>query len=401
MSGIYDTHVRLQEGLDYTVAGNVITFVERTPSESFEPWNYVDRRIFVDTTVTVTTIDPLAGPGDALIQAMNPAHILYEAFTNREWGRGLPRNRLGTQSWQYAAEKLFSERFGLCIRWTRTDVIESFIQTILDHIGATIYENRTTGRTELMLIRGDYIKANLPFFDKDSGLLKITEASSATLGRSINEVRVTYRDPVTNEDRTVRASNLAALQAARGEINSVTKSYPGIPTADLALKIAQRDMKAMGPGIRRFTVQLDRRANGIYPGGVIRVQDLPRNLPDMVLRVITVDYGRIGQGEITAQCAQDVFGLPERNFTIMEPPTWTPPKGKPCIGDFKVFEVPYRSLYRTLAPADFALVDPTAAYLGTVVQEGQPTNQSYTIAVRDGSPEDEDQPPDDSYVCGV
>lgn len=397
----YNNFKELIPGTEYTVSGNVITIVDIPETPSYTPIDYANREMHCDYTQSVTTVDPLAGPGDALIQAMNPAHILYEAFTNREWGRGLPRERLGVDSWIYAADKLFAERFGMCIRWTRTDEIGSFIKSILDHIGGVVYDNRINGRIELMLIRGDYTKANLPFFDKDNGLLKITEASSAALGRAINEVRVTYRDPVTDEDRTVRASNLAALQAARGEINSVTKTYPGLPTAELALRIANRDMKAMSPGIRRFNVMLDRRGFLIYPGAVFRIQDLARNLPDIVVRATAVDYGRLGQGEITVQCAQDVFGLPQRNFSIIEPPTWTPPPNKACVGDFKVFEAPYRSVYQALSVADLAVVDPASAYLCVVAQEGQPTNSSYTMAVRSGAPEIEDEPPDDSYLCGV
>lgn len=397
----YQNFKELIPGSEYTVAGNVITIIDIPATESYTPIDYANREMHCDYTQSITTVDPLAGPGDALIQAMNPAHILYEAFTNREWGRGLPRERLGADSWAYAAEKLFAERFGMCIRWTRTDEIGSFIKSILDHIGGVVYDNRITGRIELTLIRGDYTKPNLPYFDKDHGLLKITEASSAALGRAINEVRVTYRDPVTDEDRTVRASNLAALQAAQGEINSVTKAYPGLPTGELALRIANRDLKAMSPGIRRFTVVLDRRGYLIYPGSVFRIQDLARNLADIVLRATTVDYGRLGQGEITVQCAQDVFGLPQRNFTIIDPPTWTPPPSNACIGDFKVFEGPYRSIYRSLSTADFAFIDPTSAYLGVVAQEGQPTNSSYTIGVRPGAPAPEDEPPDDSFICGV
>lgn len=397
----YNNFKELIPETEYTVSGNVITIIDIPETESYIPIDYANREMHCDYTQSVTTVDPLAGPGDALIQAMNPAHILYEAFTNREWGRGLPRERLGVDSWTYAADKLFAERFGMCIRWTRTDEIGSFIKSILDHIGGVVYDNRITGHIELMLIRGDYTKANLPYFDKDYGLLKITEASSSALGRSINEVRVTYRDPVTDEDRTVRASNLAALQAARGEINSVTKAYPGLPTGELALRIANRDLKAMSPGIRRFTVVLDRRGYLIYPGSVFRIQDLARNLADMVLRATSVDYGRLGQGEITVQCAQDVFGLPQRNFTIIDPPTWKSPPATACIGDFRVIEAPYRSVYRVLSPADLAFVDPTSAYLGVVAQEGQPTNSSYTIAVRSGAPEIEDEPPDDSFMCGV
>jgi hypothetical protein len=121
----------------------------------------------------------------------------------------------------------------------------------------------------------------------------------------------------------------------------------------------------------------------------------------MVLRVRTVDYGRIGDGKIQIAALQDVFGMPQRGFTTMEPPTWTPPTTRPCVAGSHAFEMPYRSMYRLLSPADFDYVPETAAHLGVVAQEGQPLNTTYNLAVRPGAVESEDNPPDNSYVCGV
>jgi hypothetical protein len=245
------------------------------------------------------------------------------------------------------------------------------------------------------------VKSELRLFDKNSGLLEITDAPVSVLGNMVNEVKVVYRDPVTDEDRTVRAVNLAALQAAGGAINSVTKQYPGVPTAELATKLAKRDLRAMSPSIRRFGLTFDRRGFDITPGAVGRIQDLSRGIPDMVLRVGTVDYGRIGEGKIQVVALQDVFGLPQRGFTTIGPPAWVPPVSRACIGDHLVFEAPYRSLYRALSTAEFNVVDPASAHLAAVVQEGQPTNTTFNMAVRPGAPEVEDEPPDDSFMCEV
>lgn len=396
-----ESYYELAAGTDYTVSGNTITLTERMETGSFIPWSYAEKQVFVDYTYTLVTENPVGGIGSALIQAMNPVHIIYECLTNREWGRGLPRTSLGT-TWEYAAEKCFAERFGLCIRWVRNDEIKSFIQGILDHVGAALYDNRKTGKIEIALIRDDYTKENVPFFDRNSGLLEIRDAAVTTPAGMINEVQVKYRDPVTDEDRTVRATNLAAIQASGGAVKTITKSYPGIPTAELAARVALRDLRALSPSIRRFTVVLDRRGYNVYPGGVIRIQDLARQIPDMVLRVATVDYGRLGEGRIEVTAMQDVFGLPQRGFTTIGPPQFKPLSNRPCVGDFVAFEMPYRSLYRALSPADFSFVSESTAYLGVIAEEGQPLNTSFSIAVRSGAVNPgEDNPPDSTYVCGI
>lgn len=381
-------------GTNYTVAGNVITF-----NPAGVPFTYPGLTVHVAYTYTLVTVDPLGGIGDVLIQAMNPVHMIYETLTNRQWGRGLDPTRLDDTAWRFAAAQAFSERFGLCLRWIRRDEIKSLVQSILDHVGGALYDDRKTGKIKIKLIRNDYVKADLPFFDKDSGLLEIRDAAVATLGGMINEIRINYTDPVTDEERTVRDSNLAALQAANGTINSISKSYPGIPTSELASRIARRDLKAMSPSVRRFTITLDRRGYNVTPAGLIRIQDMDRGIPDMVLRVGTVDYGKLAEGKIVVHALQDVFGLPQRGFTTIGPPQWRPLVNRACIGETLSFEMPYRSMYRALNTADLAFVPSTAAYLGVVTQEGRPLNAVFNIAVRPGAVEPEDQPANTDYMC--
>ncbi len=386
-------------GVDYTVAGNVITFIDR--GLSFPLYNIVIHVAYTYDLVTLSPNADIEGVGQALIKAMNPVHIIYEALTNRAWGRGLDRSALNDESWRFAADQCFSEKLGLCIRWTRRDEVKAFIQTVLDHIAGAMHEDRKTGEIRIKLIRNGYVKADLPLYDEDHGLLEIRENAVSTLSAMVNEVRIVYRDPVTNEDRTVRASNLASIQAAGGAINSITKTYPGLPTAELASRMANWTLRCMSPIVRRFTVVLDRRGYHRTPGGLLRIQSLSRGIPDMVLRIGSVDYGKLGEGQIVIQASQDVFAFPQRGFTTIGPPQWNPVNNRPCIGLSLAFEMPYRSMFRSMNAADLAFVDPASAHLGVIAQEGKPLNTVFNIAVRSGAIEPADNPPDNSFMCAV
>lgn len=71
------------------------------------------------------------------IHAMNPAHILVECATNRDWGRQLTLDDdLNLDSYRAAADTLYEEGFGLCFRYNRQDGLDTFVQQILDHVGA-------------------------------------------------------------------------------------------------------------------------------------------------------------------------------------------------------------------------------------------------------------------------
>lgn len=408
----------IETGLVSTLTLNVPSFtlgpgntVNILPSFGFDPAQvgtlYTESSYIVDYRYDLTTVDPTVDTlGDTLIQAMNPIHILYETFTNREWGRGLPSASLDDASWRLAADTAFAERFGLCLRWNRRDSIQSFLQGVLDHVGAVIYPDRTTSKIKIKLIRDDYLPGNVTLFKTGTGLLKVSDATISASASMINEVRVTYRDPVTNGDRTVRASNIAGVQASGGTINTVSREFPGLPTADLASRVAKRELKAMSPSIRRFNIELDRRGNDVVPGGLIRIVDPTRNIPDTILRVGTVDYGKMGDGVISIVALQDVFGLPKKSLVTIGPPQSGGGGGgsaaRPCIGVHRVFELPYRNLYRALNPADFAFIQNSGAYLATVADEGQPLNTSYQTAVKSGSPDiGTETPPDGSYTCPI
>lgn len=318
------------------------------------------------------------------VYAQNPAHIIYECLTNRAWGRGLLSDALDLVSFKAVAQKLYDENFGLCIKWARRNSIQSFIQDVLNHIGGVLYLDRSSGLLKLGLIRGDYVQAELPIMDSRRGLLEISEATQGAPGNAINEVIVSYRDNLTNTDKDVRVQNLALIQTQGGAVNSSKKSYPGLPNAQIALRVAQRDLKAEGVGLRRFNLTFDRSAWDLAPGQAIRIRDLPRNIPDMVVRIGNIEDGTIIDGKIKIVAVQDVFALPTSTFNDVPDDAWVPPNNVPCLGRHEVFEVPYYLVLRMLSEADFALMTDDDGFLGTVCEEGQPLNGSYKLSVKPG-----------------
>jgi hypothetical protein len=96
---------------------------------------------------------------------MNPAHIISECLTNRDWGLGYSWVEIGA-SFNTAADTLYTEGFGLSLIWQQDSSIEEFIASVLDHIDATLFIDRRTGLWELKLIWADYVAAMLPLFDE-------------------------------------------------------------------------------------------------------------------------------------------------------------------------------------------------------------------------------------------
>ena len=75
---------------------------------------------------------------------MNPAHILRECLTNRDWGLGHSPVEIGA-SFAAAADRFHREGFGLSLIWQQDSSIEEFIAGVLDHVDATLFIDRRTG----------------------------------------------------------------------------------------------------------------------------------------------------------------------------------------------------------------------------------------------------------------
>lgn len=306
------------------------------------------------------------------IHAMNAAHILFECATNRDWGRGLSWNEIDIESFKKSADTLFNEKFGLCFRYNRQDQLQTFIQQVLDHIGAAQYADLSTGKLKLKLIRNDYDPNQLPLFTYDNGILSVQDDDSASSDASYNEIVVTYHNPVTHEDGSVRAQNLASIQNVGLISNSV--EYKAIPTQELAARLAERDLEMCAAGITRLIIKFDRRGGILEPASCFRVSLPDRDIENMILRVGKIEEQSDGSLLITG--VQDVFSLSETSYSsntqtneiiIQDDIIKT-------VNNVKLIELPYTLLVSRLSAADLDYLKPSSCYLG--VMATAPTSMS-------------------------
>lgn len=316
------------------------------------------------------------------IRAMNPVHIIYEAMTNRAWGLGRARELFMDDAWRKAADQIYAENFGLCLRWGRQDTIMSFVQTIIDHIGAAVYVDKFTGQFKIKLIRDDYDADSLPVFDTDSGLLSIDEATNSSPYNLVNEVVVTWHNPITDEDAQQRAHNLALIQT-QGALNSDTRDYPGIPTARLALWVSKRDLKSASTNVRRFSLTCDRRAWRVQPGDVFKIRDPDsRGIETVIVRVGSNEESSQGDGKIKIVCVQDMFGVDLNTFGQVQPPAHVEPDSKPAIARRLVYETPYAEVVRMVPDGELAAMKDMEGYIHAHAEKPTPISMAFDLLVR-------------------
>ena len=345
-----------------------------------KPWSFRVRRVTSNWDGAVwyaaKAIISIVQDGKT-IQAMNPAHIIYEAQTNRLWGRGFSAAQLDVASFQAAADQLHSEGFGLCLAWRRQDSLNEFIQEIVNTIGAAMYLDRLTGLWKLVLIRDNYNVATLPTYNASTGLLSILDDNNAANDMSSNQTTVSFRDPISNQDRQIRAENIASIQ--KYGVISENKSYAGIPTASLAGRIAARDMKISQSSLKKFKLDFDRRAYQMQPISVFKIGAPEQGIFELVLRAVRVEHNDITDGKITVTAMQDVFGLADQNFISSQPSLHQPPNlaAQQVVAPL-IFEMPFAELLREFSVADLQ-AKTGQGYLSIAAQSPTSLHMSFAL----------------------
>jgi hypothetical protein len=311
-------------------------------------------------------------------KAMNPAHIVYEVLTNSDWGMGYPTSIIDTTAFQAAADQLYSEGFGLCLLWLRTDTIESFLQLVMDYVGAVLVQSKTTGLFQFNLIRGGYNINTLPAITQDN-VIELVSLESGSVTGATNEVVVNWFDPTMNANRTTSVQALGAVQA-QGVVVSASKDYPGIAAADLAARVAQRDLRAVSVPLKRAKLKLDRSAYAWLPGGLFVFSFPAEGISQMVFRIGDVDYGTLQQGFITVTAIQDIFSLPDTTYQVEQTTGWTIPDQTPTASPYQQpVEVDYRTMYVRMSAGDLAQVPSNAGYAGVLASRPSGLATDYEV----------------------
>ena len=311
--------------------------------------------------------------------AMNPAHIIYEALTNPNWGMRSSISMIDDANFRAAADIFYGEGLGLCMVWTRQEPIEDFVAVVLDHAGANLVQDRRTGLFRLVPIRGGYDVGSLPIFD-ESNILTLDRYERPDLEQAVNEVTVSYDDVNTGATGSITVHNLANITAQGGTVTQ-GRNYPGLPTADLAMRVALRDLKAVSTPLAKAQITVNREGYATLPGDVIRLSWPKLGLVGLVMRVLDVRYGTAGSGKVSMQLAQDVFGLPATAYTAQQATGWTDPQNAPqAVVSRLVDEATYWELVRQLGADAAAALDPDVGYV--IAAAVRPSGDAFDYSMR-------------------
>jgi hypothetical protein len=333
-----------------------------------------------DSGTSQSVVTDIRIDGETTVGDLNAVHIIRECLTDLDWGLGYPEADIDDTAFQAAADTLYDEGFGLSLLWDRQIPIEDFIREICKHIDANVYPDLATGEWTIKLIRDDYSVGGLTTLDP-SNVERVEGWTRPALDELVNSVTVRYWDASTGADASVPLQDSAAVQMQGAEI-AQTLSYPGITSAALATRVAQRDLRALSTPLASCTLYTHRAAvAGLGPGSAF-LYSWPDYGASLVMRVTELAYGR--DTAVRLKCAEDVFGLP--TVSVLDEPEseWTPPGSAPTAATVRlVTEAPYWELVQRLGEAaaeDRLAANPDAGFL--LASAGRPSSGAVHAAMQ-------------------
>lgn len=292
---------------------------------------------------------PVGLGGDAMIGAdANPSHIIYECLTNTDWGAGYSPGSVDDLSFDEAAEVLREEGFGLSMIWTGQTKIEDFINTVLQQISATLIFDLSVLQWRLKLLRADYDANNLVEINPRNA--EMLSFQRRAWGEAINEVVLTWTNPVTEQEETVAQQDATGVAIQGGIVSDSSASYVGIRSQQLAYRVAERHLRQAGTPLAAIECHVSVALRGLVPGDVLRFnwdeidEDGDPFLPPIIVRVLRVKEPTRGAAHFEVSLLEDVFSY-GASLTGAQTTEFETPNEEPVDVPFvQIMDSPYFAL---------------------------------------------------------
>ncbi len=287
-------------------------------SAKIEPWAFEVRRIVNGLALT-------GGNEIVNLQDANPAAVLYEVFTNTEWGLGQLASDIDLVGFRAAGDTLFTEGNGFSFLLDREMEAIELIELIEQQISGKVFFDQVTSKWKLALARADYVLNDLTVID-ESNALEIKDFTRGSWEDTTNIVRVKFTNRQNEyKDTFGLAQDSANIQLQDGVTVVTTVNMPGVKDNTNATNIAWRTLRTLSYPLAKATFIMDRSFYDTNPVDVFAFTSTKFGLIKLPMRVVKVDLGSLEDNRVTIDCVQDVFFFQVGSFGDPGPSGWVDP----------------------------------------------------------------------------
>jgi len=301
------------------------------------PWSFEVQRIPTGLT---------AGAYSAVnIFDCNPMELMYEVFTNTEWGDGYSTSEIDTADWITAAITLFNEGNGISLVLANQTSIVNIRKEVEKQINGHFRVDPETGKWKCVLIRGGYSTSGLKVAN-ESTVVEMIELSRGSWEGTINSIRIQYKRRSNDyTDGFAQAQDAANMQVQARRVPAIY-SYVGIRDDSLANKIAWRELRESSYPLAKARFKADRSFWDSYRGEVFLLTYTFKkfSVADIPFRITKIDFGSMDDPHILIDAVQDIFSWRAASFSDADISQWNVPDTGltpfPATDQF-AFELPY------------------------------------------------------------
>lgn len=287
-------------------------------STNIEPWAFEVRRI--TNGLALTASREIVNNRDA-----NPANVLYEIFTDTEWGMGQLPADIDTATFVAAGNTLFTEGNGFSFLLDREMEAIELIELIEQQVSGKVFFNQVLSQWQLKLARDVYDIDLIDVID-ESNALEIKDFTRGSWEDTTNIVRVKFTNRANEyKDTFALAQDSANIQLQDGVAISTTVNMPGVKDNTLATQIAWRTLRTLSYPLAKATFVMDRSFYDTNPVDVFAFTSAKFGLTKLPMRVIKVDLGSLEDNRVIIDCIQDVFFFQVGSFGDSGGTGWTDP----------------------------------------------------------------------------
>ena len=270
---------------------------------------------------------------------INPMEALYQIFTLGWGGLDISVDDIDVVNWLAVAQTLYDEDNGCSILVTKAQNGSTLVKELLRQIDAILFQDPTTGKIQVKLIRDDYDVRDLPVYDEDDITL-VRSFTKTTWEDVVAQVKVSFPSR-TKESSIVAISMDGATASMLGRLKTVNMSFPFCYDPDLANRLASRERAQASVPLFRMTLEMNRNGYTLKPGQVFKLSWPEYGFEELVMRVQKHDLGALLSGKIVIDCIQDSFGVGTAVFAVPTTSAWVAPVNRPAdITTFTTINMP-------------------------------------------------------------
>ena len=173
--------------------------------------------------------------------------------------------------------------------------------------------------------------------------------------------------------------DLAAVEA-EGAVVSQTVQFPGIDNATIAARIGSREIAQYSTPLAKVQFDCNRDGWNVSPGDIIKYKNDGLGITELIVRVFSVNYGTLLNGDITIDGTQDIFTLPQASYLAGQETNWVEPVQLPVPSPATaLFELPYYEIVTNFSDGDQSTFDSFTSFLQVLATAPASASASYQL----------------------